>query len=587
MIPILYESTETAFNTNGLGRLRDMISCIVTEERNGIYECDFEYPVTAEDFNDIQIGRIIGVTHDESDDIQPFDIVSYERPINGVVKFHCTHISYRQSYLTVRGTNISSLADAFARLKNYSTPTNPFTYQTDKTSTGYVGAFDGVPKTVRSMLGGTEGSILDAYGGEYEWDRFNVVLHTSRGEDREFSIRYGVNMVDYNEAADISGTYMACIPYWTDGTSVVVGDKQTASGLTITNRGECIPLDVSERFESKPTKAQVNTMGKSVMDSKNPAVPSQNIHVEFVRLQDSPEYENFSSLLQCKLCDTINVIFPSYNASERFKIVKTVWDVLSDRYESMELGDLSVSLAEALGLNESTGNGIPGDTAIVTLVTKTLSDGLPANSFIASDVIAMTEQEGYKAVSVVGWATSNWRVRPTTNYVQSNTALRAGFANDTDADVSASVTITFRVLWLSTATEHSASGNTLVNIRDTNNGVAVTGDTQTSGKYYFGENNIQVRGIMFTSVDSETTSVPANGYVAISATYTIPNGYTAVLVSANVRGSGTNYTRVLLTAWGTSTEGSSMTLSAYARNMHTSDASISVRFRLLLLTPLS
>lgn len=356
MIPILFESTETEFNNNGLGRLRDMISCIVTEERNGVYECDFEYPVTADDFNDIRIGRIIGVTHDDSDDIQPFDIVSYEKPIDGVVTFHAVHISYRQSYLTVTGKNINSLASAFTLLGN-STPANPFTYQTDKTSTGYLASADGVPKTVRQMLGGVEGSILDAYGGEYEWDRFNVILHSARGVDRDFSIRYGVNMTDYNEELDSSGCYMACVPYWTDGTVTVVGDKQTASGTTITNRGECVPLDVSEKFENKPTKAQVNAMGLSMLNSSDPMIPSQNIHVEFVRLQDSPEYAGFASLLRCRLCDTINVVFPNYNTQSRFKIVKTVWDVLSDRYESMELGDLSVTLAEALGISNGNERG--------------------------------------------------------------------------------------------------------------------------------------------------------------------------------------------------------------------------------------
>ena len=89
------------------------------------------------------------------------------------------------------------------------------------------------------------------------------------------------------------------------------------------------------------------------MNSTDPMIPSQNIHVEFVRIQDSPEYAGFASLLQCGLCDTINVVFPNYNTQSRFKIVKTVWDVLSDRYESMELGDLSVTLAEALGISDS------------------------------------------------------------------------------------------------------------------------------------------------------------------------------------------------------------------------------------------
>ena len=389
MIPILYESGETAFTSNGLGRLRDCISCVVTEERNGVYECDFEYPVDGANYDLIQIGRIVGVSHDDSvtsreiiyndaltdeqgehlmdeqgftftasvprtvtdSDIEPFDIVSFTRPINGIVTFHCVHVSYRQSYMTVTGSNINSLADVFALLKN-AEPDNPFTYWTDKTSTGYLASADGVPKTVRSMLGGVEGSILDAYGGEYEWDRFTVKLYASRGQQRDFSIRYGVNMLDYNEEMDSSGTYMSCIPYWTDGTTTIVGDRQDSAGMTVTNRGECVPLDVSDKFESQPTKAQVEEMAASILVNTQPFIPKQTIKVEFVRLQDSPEYAEYLQLLSCRLCDTINVIFPFYNTSAQFKIVKTVWDVLLNRYESMELGELSTTLSEALGINK-------------------------------------------------------------------------------------------------------------------------------------------------------------------------------------------------------------------------------------------
>lgn len=396
MIPILYEKDETAFVSNGLGRLRDCISCVVTEERNGIYECDFEYPITADDFNDIQLGRIIGVTHDDSDDIQPFDIVSYEKPIDGVVKFHCTHISYRQSYLTVSGKNINSLADAFARLKNYATPTNPFTYETDKTSTGYLSSMTSKPMSVRSILGGVEGSILDAYGGEYEWDKFRVILHNSRGTDRDFTIRYGVNMVDFNEELSTEGTYSACIPYWTDGTKVVRGSKVTW-GDTITGRGECVPLDVSNKFESKPTAAQVEAKALSMMKSSNSYSPTQNIHVEFVRLQDMPEYAGFGNLLQCGLCDTIKVIFPFSPSAAMFKIVKTTWDVLGDRYESMELGDLSMSLSEALGISNGSERASEGFIVEnVEVASGTIAAGDAEN--LSVDV----SKTGYTAIGIVG-----------------------------------------------------------------------------------------------------------------------------------------------------------------------------------------
>lgn len=359
MIPILYEKTETAFVSNGLGRLRDCTECLVTEERNGVYEAQFSYPVDGANFDLIQVGRIIGVTHDESGDIEPFDIVSYERPIDGVVTFHCVHISYRLSYMTVTASSINSLADAFTAFES-AEPNMPFSFDTDKTSTGYVAAFDGIPKTVRSIMGGIEGSILDAYGGEYSFNNWSVYLHSARGQFRNFAIRYGVNMLDYEEDYDSQGTYSSVMPYWTDGTNTVLGDRVDSGGATITNRGECVPLDVSDKFESKPTKAQVEAEAAAYMTSNNTFIPSQNIKVDFVRLQDMG-YENLGSLMQCNLCDTIKVIFPDYNASGTYKIVKTVWDVLSDRYDEMELGELSTTLAQALGVGGSSLGGGGGE----------------------------------------------------------------------------------------------------------------------------------------------------------------------------------------------------------------------------------
>ena len=375
MIPILYDTNETSFTSNGLGRLRDVTEVKVVEERNGVYEADFKYPVTGANFDKIKVGRIIGVTHNETEDVQPFDIVSYSKPIDGIVTFHCTHISYRQSYMTVTGSNISSLADAFDLLGT-AEPDNPFIYETDKTSSAYMAAADGKPKSVRSLLGGTEGSILDTYGGEYEWDRFRVILHDNRGVTRPFTIRYGVNMLKYDETFDTQGSYSSCIPFWANGTEIVIGDRQFSTGVTIANRGECVPLDVSDKFQSKPSKADVEAMGLAVMATKNVFSPTQTLHVEFARLQDVPDYENFRRLYQCNLCDIINVAFPDYDFEGQFKIVKTTWDVLADRYESLELGDLSISLAQALGVNNSasysgSGGGGGGEETIHTPFTPT------------------------------------------------------------------------------------------------------------------------------------------------------------------------------------------------------------------------
>ena len=354
MIPILYEKDETAFISNGLGRLRDVTEAKVTEERNGVYELDFDYPVDGLHYDDIQAGRYVAVEHDDTGDVQPFEIVSYSEPIDGVVGFHCQHISYKQSRLTVSGTNINSLSGALSMLKN-STPKNPFSYWTDKTnSTGFMASADGVPRSVRSILGGTEGSILDAYGGEYEWDKWLVKLHKSRGEYKDITVRYGVNLTEYSNDVDYSGSYTAVIPFWTgdngNGAIVVKGNMVDSGAFSFDGRVNCVPLDLTDKFENQPTTAQLEAMASSMMLAEQPYLPAQTLKVSFIRLQDTEEYREYASLMSCKLCDTINVVFPRYNMSGRFKIVKVVYDVLLERYEEMELGTLSTSLSEALGI---------------------------------------------------------------------------------------------------------------------------------------------------------------------------------------------------------------------------------------------
>lgn len=349
MIPILYDISETEFVSNGLGRLRDCLSCAVTEERNGIYECEFTYPVAGQNFDEIIPGRIVAVTHDYTGTVEPFDIVSYSKPIDGIVTFRAVHISYRLNKATAIGVGITTLPETFVMFSN-STPSTPFTFETDIDSTAYLASADGIPKTVRSIMGGVEGSVLDAFGGEWEFTRFRAILHQSRGQVRSFSIRYGVNLVDYSEDLDYAESFTSVIPYWTDGVTTKVGREQLSGITNYNGRSECVPLDVSEKFEDEPTVAQIEAAGASYLASAKPYLPSQNFAVNFVQLQNSVEYASYTKLFECGLCDSVRVIFPRYKVDEYYKIVKIVYNVLLDRYDEVELGNLSSTLAEALGI---------------------------------------------------------------------------------------------------------------------------------------------------------------------------------------------------------------------------------------------
>jgi len=357
MIPILYEKTETAFTSNGLGRLSDCIRCIATEERNGIYEVEFDYPVTGILFSEIQEGRIIACTHDEQGDIQPFDIYRRTEPINGVVTFYAHHISYRLSGITVKPFTAGSCAEALSKIKTQSVTTNPFTFWTDKSVTAQYTSER--PKIAKGMLAGEEGSILDVFGtGEYEFDKFTVKLHLHRGQDTNISIRYGKNLVDYTNDYDVSDTYTAVVPYWLGAVSegeetvsrlVMLTELFITSGHSVpSGREVVVPMDLSGDFSEPPTEGQLRALAISRLENSDAWLPNQTVTVDFVQLWQTDEYKDFAPLQRLRLCDTCGVFVPMYNTSLRAKIIRTEYNVLLDRYDRMELGDKPTTYASVL-----------------------------------------------------------------------------------------------------------------------------------------------------------------------------------------------------------------------------------------------
>lgn len=422
MTPILYEPDETQFTSEGICRLPDAISARVTEQRNGIYELVFNYPITGKNYDKIQLGKIVAVTHDDSGDVQPFDLVSVSRPIDGIVTFKGVHISYRLNKITI-GANGLVDWDTFINIivgLGARPAIAPFSIYSDSPLEGYISAFKGgALGTVRQLLGGVEGSVLDTFGGEYEFDRFRVTLYRARGEKKDFSIRYGLNMVDYNEEIDYSETFNKCIPVWKGSDGIVFGDVIDSGIPPYNGIDNCVPLDLSDKYENKPSKARLNSAALSYMASNKTYLPKHNIEVDFIRLQDTEEYKQFANLLTCKLCDIITVIFPWYGIEEDFKIVQTEYDVLAERYVKMELGDLQTSLSEALGITGDSPNSMPDiwenveDSAGVVTVgdlliqygTQTITTGTSASNgiYTGHESVAFTQEYAYKPTVMLTW----------------------------------------------------------------------------------------------------------------------------------------------------------------------------------------
>lgn len=353
MIPILYEKTETAFTSNGICRLPDMISGTVTEERNGIFIAEFEYPVDGENYAEIQIGRIIFCSCSQGNK-QPFEIYEASRPINGRVLFVARHLTYRGNFIPVAPFTMSNATPASVmeglRTHTMSPCTCPFTFEsTIATQNNYK---QDEPAVLRSRLGGVEGSILDIYGGEYEWgydftnQRPLIKLWGNRGANRGVQIKYGKNLTDLQQDETIENMITGVVAFYKNEETCVYSDVIYANvGGQYTDYPRISTLDVSADYESVPTKAQLNAKAQSYIDSHDIGVPEVNLSISFVNLADTEEYKDVAVLEQVKLCDTVEVVFEKLGVSAISKVVKTIWNILLDKYDSIELGESRTNIA--------------------------------------------------------------------------------------------------------------------------------------------------------------------------------------------------------------------------------------------------
>lgn len=356
MIPKLYESTEMEFVSNGLGSLPDAISCKVTEERNGCYELEMEYPVGGLHYDLIENNRIIYAKPNETSDPQPFDIKEITPSMDKMTAtIYAQHVRYRMNGIPVSPFSAQGINDALAGLKQNSLIKHPFTFYTDIVN-GSSKFNVGLPETLGSLLGGKKGSILDTFSGsagcEYEFDRFNVKLHAHRGTDSGVSIRYAKNLTGCKMESSIESVYTGVLAYWQkkeEGKEELLSsDIQYITNHTSYPREYIYMLDCSSDFEDTPTVEQLNAKALNYAVNNRIGEPSVNVDVSFIPLWGTEEYKAIAPLERVCLCDTVTVRFDLLGVNVKAIVNKTVYDVLSEKYDSISIGSAKSKLGETI-----------------------------------------------------------------------------------------------------------------------------------------------------------------------------------------------------------------------------------------------
>lgn len=352
--PVLYSPTETKFDHNGFGILGDCVSCEVEEEANGIFELSMAYPMDGIHFEDIVDRSIIMAKPDQFRDPQRFRVYAISKPMSGIVTVLAAHISYDLSGIPVSPFVAQGASSAVVGLKNNAAIDCPFDFWTDIASSAVFAV--PVPSSIRSRLGGSAGSLLDVYGGEYEFDNYSVKLHSERGVNRGVSIRYGKNLTDIQQEQNCSAVATGVYPYWSgdvDGENVVVELPEKVINAPGTyNFVKIHTLDLSANFDEKPSVEQLREAAQKFVADNNIGVPVVSLSVSFARLDQTEEYKHLKLLERVSLFDTVNVEFPALKVSATAKAVRVLYDVLADRVKTVTLGSVSQNIADTIATQQ-------------------------------------------------------------------------------------------------------------------------------------------------------------------------------------------------------------------------------------------
>ena len=333
MYPTIHDFTGNTLKTQGYGALSDCISCDVTEELNGGFTLEMEYPLNGIHAEYLATGNIIMVKPSHNQGRQPFRINQIRKTLSNNIKVYANHICYDMAGYYIRGAYTrNSLADLFTLLNSWtwssdSALAHDFRFYTDFTSnkTFSIPAL----QTLRSWMGGQDGSILDTYGGEWEYDNFNCYLKSRRGSDTGYRISYGKNLAEYEKQKDYNDVSHV-IAYWKKD-DVTVSSSPVATGMNCPFRA--VYYDATKEFENQPTSAQLQTSAQAQIALLNPlaqtiTVTPAQIGNDVIGLGDG--------VLVC-----YEIVFST-------RVIKTVWDALAGSYKLLQLGSKKANIADTI-----------------------------------------------------------------------------------------------------------------------------------------------------------------------------------------------------------------------------------------------
>lgn len=364
MIPLLYKKD----GTTKIGELTNCIECLVEEERNGLFEVSLIYPTTDSLFNSLEEENIIVCNANDTLLNQKFRIYMTRKLMSNRIEVFARHISFDLAYDTIDSIDITNQSCEYAL--------NTI-FRQSQFSTHYRGYSDIVNAQDYKIsmcncieaIAGKEGSIIDTFGtgAELLRDNEDIYVINKRGHDNSVSIEYAKNLTGFELEEDTTDLITRIMPYAKYNNSetnkeVLVKANAVDSPLINNYSHPYIAyIDYSDKFEDgeEVTIDKLVTFAENEYRDNKVDIPKQNYKIEFIPLSKCVGYEGLEDKIS--ICDTVTIKDTRYNIDTKAKVIRTVFDVLKNRYESMELGEPRTTLGDIIGGSGEDGKpGPPG-----------------------------------------------------------------------------------------------------------------------------------------------------------------------------------------------------------------------------------
>nr|DAX20734.1 MAG TPA: tail protein [Caudoviricetes sp.] len=395
MRPILFNKNETVFDTYGLGEL-NVTKGTVTRERNGNYTLYAEIPVNDPMVSILQKEMKLKADAGLRTKNQTFEISRIVKDSSNIVKIYGQHISHKLEYMAIRnGATLNGTAfNALSLWRNALIGDYRFDVWSDIQTTATTTLTIDKATNARLALGGVEGSILDIWGGEYEFDNMTVRLHKQLGRTAPTVLEYGRNILSAETDETIEDAYTSVLPFATytpekpegdtsdsqpDPITVTIPENYVDSKYKVLYAHRRIKvIDFSSEFSTDSKKKNIPNADKlrklatDYMERNAIGKPKINTKIEYVDLAKTLDYADRAWIEELELCDIVPIYYPQIGLTdETAKVTTITYDFVNERNASVEFGEIGTNVRATMQ------SGLAGKVDEIAKAQQNFENSLP------------------------------------------------------------------------------------------------------------------------------------------------------------------------------------------------------------------